>query len=336
MTELAIHRPALAVYFADILVRRASEKGLDRRRLLARANINPGMLADPRARLSPAQLGQLMRDIWVELDDELLGFSEAPHRFGSFALMARQMVACDTLGEALRYSLRFQNLTSGAIRWELVTYRGQARLSLRLVHPATDTCHFLEEFFPLVWHRFANWLIGERVPLIRTEFSFPQPQHSAEHHLMFPGPILYGRPDSALLFDAGWLHQPVMRSRLDLRRYLQRLPDEWFVRQDFEQGLGQQILEQMRESERLPSLQQLAGQLRVSGRTLARQLQREGSSYRAIRDQHRREVAMSMLKENRYQIREIARRLDMTEPGFSRAFRHWTGSSPLAWRKAQY
>jgi AraC-like DNA-binding protein len=73
----------------------------------------------------------------------------------------------------------------------------------------------------------------------------------------------------------------------------------------------------------------------MSSRTLHRQLQQEGASFRGIREQVRRERAIRLLLEGEAQIREIARRLDMTEPAFSRAFKQWTGMSPLAYRRAR-
>jgi AraC-like DNA-binding protein len=61
-------------------------------------------------------------------------------------------------------------------------------------------------------------------------------------------------------------------------------------------------------------------------------LQREGTSFRGLRDQARREQAVALLASSKLQVREIAWQLDMTEPAFSRAFKSWTGMTPLAYR----
>ncbi len=334
MTSDKLHHPDLAVHYPRVLLSRAEARGADPALLLKAAGIDETLLADDTSRVTPAQLGALLRGIWLALDDELSGFGAAPQRFGGFALMARQMIHCETLGEALRYSVRFYNLTSPAMRWELVEGR-PCQLQLRLLRPDRDPEHFLEEFILLLWHRFCNWLIGARIPLTHTSFRFSAPAHSAEYRLMFPGPVSFERPFSGISFDPVWMQAPVIRSRQELRRYLGRLPDEWFVKQDFEGSVSERVLRILTDSPRPPSLQELAENWGLSSRTLHRQLRREGTSFRLLLEQVRRERAVGMLLDGHSRVRDIAQALDMTEPAFSRAFKQWTGLSPLAYRRAR-
>lgn len=334
MTAGALHHPDIASHFPRVILRRAGELGVDPDLLLAAADLTPAVLTDPQSRVTPLQLGALLRQVWLDLDDELAGFGAAPQRFGCFPLMARQMVDSDTLGEALRYSCRFYNLTSHALRWDIRDER-HTTLTLQLLDPSADVEHFLEEFVLLIWHRFSNWLVGERIPLLRTRFRFSPPQHREEHRLMFPGPLSYDEEHTSLSFDADWMNAPVIRSREELSLYLQRLPDEWFIKQTFEGSVSERVLTAIEECGHGLTLDQLADRWHMSRRTLHRQLQREGTSFRGLSEQSRRDKAISMLAESRLQIREIARRLNMTEPAFSRAFRQWTGQTPTAYRKSR-
>jgi AraC-like DNA-binding protein len=330
----AIHRPDISGHFARVITARAIKLGVAERALLEAARLSPTLLADHRTRITPRQLGALIRLVWHQLDDELMGFGPAPHRFGMFALMARQMVESANLGDGLRYSLRFYNLTSRSLRWEIEVGK-EAKLSLTLIEPAADPNHFIEELMLLIWHRFCNWLIGERVPLLRTQFRFGETSHSAEYRIMFPGPVSYAHSRSSIVFDAPWLSAPVLRSRRELQHYLQRLPDEWFIKQDFDHSLSDRVLRMLGESEAFPDLKAVAARWHMSTRTLHRQLQREGSSYRDLLEQVRRERAIGLLLEGNCLVGDIARQLGMTEPAFSRAFKHWTGMAPLAYRRAR-
>ena len=334
MTNGALHHPDIASHFPHVILHRAAELGVDRGLLLEAAGLSSTVVADPEARVTPMQLGALLRQVWLELDDELAGFGAAPQRFGCFPLMARQMVDSDTLGEALRYSCRFYNLTSHALRWDI---RGErhATLTLQLLDPGADAEHFLEEFVLLIWHRFSNWLVGVRIPLVRTRFRVSAPGHREEHRVMFPGPLAYDEQSTSLSFDGDWLHAPVMRSREELSLYLQRLPDEWFIKQTFAGSVSERVLTAIEECGHGLTLDQLADRWHMSRRTLHRQLQREGSSFRGLSEQSRRDKAISLLVESRLQVREIARRLTMTEPAFSRAFKQWTGQTPTAYRKSR-
>lgn len=334
MTQDVLHRADIAVHFAKITYVRAARLGVSEEAMLQALRLSPQLLEDPRTRLSPVQLGALLRLIWRELDDELMGFGAMPHRFGTFALMARQMVESANLGDALRYATRFNNLTSHALLFELEVGR-EAGLSLVPVKAIEDAGTMLDEFFLMIWHRFSNWLIGERIPLNRTRFGFVTPRHSEEHKLMFPGPISYGCQRSEVFFDSQWLAKPVIRSRDELLRYLQRLPDEWFIKQNFDGSISERVAASFSDTETFSTLEDMAAGWHMSSRTLHRQLQQEGASFRAIREQVRRELAIRLLLAGGTQVREIARRLEMTEPAFSRAFKQWTGMSPLAYRRAR-
>lgn len=329
-----LRRPGIATHFARVLTLRAAELGVSEDQLLGAVRLNRRLLEEDRVRISPVQLGALMRTVWRELDDELMGLGAGAHRFGTFALMARQMVDSATLGEALRYAVRFYNLTSPALRWQL-TESPHCQLALRLVEPERDREHLLEEFMLLVLHRFCNWLVGERMPLRQTGFAFEPTPHRGEYRLMFPGPVHYRQSVSAVVVDAAWLEAPVIRSRYDLRRYLQHLPDEWFIKQIFDGSVSARVLRALAEQSAALNLDELAHSWHVSSRTLHRQLKREGNSFRRLREQYRRERAETLLLEDSCPVGEVARALAMTEPAFSRAFKQWTGMSPLAYRRAR-
>jgi len=331
MPDHAIHRADISVHFARVVFERACERGMDAGPLLKVARLTPDVLAQPQARISAQQLGALMRSIWLGLDDELFGLGAAPHRFGCFALMGRQMVECQTLEQALRYSFRFMALTSHALRWEY-SDRTPGMLVLELLDPARDVEHLLEEFQLLIWHRFCNWLIGERIPLLETRFRFAPTAHRQEYALMFPGPVSFGHPQTALLVPPDYLEKPIVRTREELRDYLQRLPDEWFIKQVFAGGVSERVMAALEESGLALTLDELAQKWHMSRRTLHRQLQREGSSFRRLRDQARMEKAVTLLLGGSCQVREVAWQLQMTEPAFSRAFKSWTGMTPLAYR----
>src|SRR5262249_51637173 len=83
-----------------------------------------------------------------------------------------------------------------------------------------------------------------------------------------------------------------------------------------------------------PTLEQIAPRLHMSPRTLHRRLEEEGTSFRQVLSEVRRELAARHLSEGRLAIGEIAFLLGFSEPSaFHRAFKRWTGHAPLAWRE---
>jgi AraC-like DNA-binding protein len=73
-----------------------------------------------------------------------------------------------------------------------------------------------------------------------------------------------------------------------------------------------------------------------SRQTLYRRLREEGATYAALVDGVRRRLALRLLRDKAVSVKEVSYRLGFAEPAaFSRAFKRWTGKSPLAWRAAQ-
>jgi AraC-like DNA-binding protein len=213
----------------------------------------------------------------------------------------------------------------------------RVQLKLSLAEPGLDPQHLIEEFMLLVWHRYFNWLIGARMTLLETAFSFARPGHAAEHAFMFPGLVHYAAGVSCIRFPPHFMDQPVVRKRSELRGYLQRLPDDWFIKQVFTQNLVDRIYQQLMEAgeQAFPDMRSLAAHWNTTTRTLHRHLLKENSSFRQIRDQVRRDKAIGWLLDDNCQVGEVARRLGMTEPAFSRAFKSWTGLTPLVYRRSR-
>jgi AraC-like DNA-binding protein len=71
-------------------------------------------------------------------------------------------------------------------------------------------------------------------------------------------------------------------------------------------------------------------------RTLFRRLEREELTFRKLVDEVRYEVARHLLADTSLAMTEIAAVLDYSEAtAFARAFRRWSGLTPMNWRAAR-
>jgi AraC-like DNA-binding protein len=81
-------------------------------------------------------------------------------------------------------------------------------------------------------------------------------------------------------------------------------------------------------------LDEVARRLAVSKRTLIRRLGEAGTTYRELRDAHRRKLATELLSKTSLTAAEIAYRLGYEDASnFGRACHRWFGRSPGAMRK---
>lgn len=84
-----------------------------------------------------------------------------------------------------------------------------------------------------------------------------------------------------------------------------------------------------------PSLRDMGKATGLHPRTLQRVLTQAGTSFREVLDDVRLEMACARLEDGVEAVTVIAGDLGYQDvPAFSRAFRHWTGVSPRAYRKA--
>jgi AraC-like DNA-binding protein len=85
---------------------------------------------------------------------------------------------------------------------------------------------------------------------------------------------------------------------------------------------------------RWPVLDACAETLHMAASTLQRRLANEGTSFRAIKDGPRRDVAMARLNGRQVPLTRLADELGFADSAaFQRAFKTWTGVAPGAVRR---
>lgn len=328
---------SVSVHFARSAVSAARRSGLDEDRLLAEAGLSRRLLENPQLRITSAQFSQLMLALWRLGDDEFMGLAPYRTRHGVFALMARQVIGCRQLRSVFFRLARFYNLINDSLRLELKLEGDGAAFVMVLAEPARDGDHLLREIFMLLWHRFASWLVGQRIPLREVHFDYPEPPNRAEYRLMFPCQSRFSMPDCRLLMDAACLEMPVVQTPATLRAHLQRAPLEWFMRPAYQTSCTRAVQERLAGAADLPAqgISEVAAALHLTERTLRRRLALEGTSFQALKDALRHDRAIHYLAQSSLPISQISRLLGFSEPSaFTRAFRQWTGESPRTYRDA--
>jgi AraC-like DNA-binding protein len=148
-------------------------------------------------------------------------------------------------------------------------------------------------------------------------------------------PISFHAPQYSVTFSARLLQAPVVRNELDLAGFLSVAPyhlvikpavSDTSVSVRIQELLGRDLLEP-------PDFEALTRMLNMSARTLRRRLEKEGSSYQRLKDNTRRDAAISLLSRTRLPIAEIAARVGFSDPSaFHRSFKKWTGLAPGEYR----
>ncbi len=142
---------------------------------------------------------------------------------------------------------------------------------------------------------------------------------------------------SAIAFHRESLAVPMKSPRPELCRLLEAHGEELLRRLPSQGDLldlaRRALLEELRGGE--PELGTIARKLGMSGRTLQRRLRVLGASHQDLLDEVRRDLALRYLKDPSLAVAEVSFLLGFSEvSNFYRAFRRWTGSTPLEFRRA--
>jgi AraC-like DNA-binding protein len=297
------------------------------------------VLQDPEARLPHTAAIRLWQAAAELTSDTDLGLHVAeaiqPGQFGALDYALRTSA---NLEAAFTRLCRYHRLLHDAAIVELEIGRDRAILSHRLPLPG-GAPRPVSEFILAAWLLTARVATGVDCTPVRVCFPHPAPADTSEHSRLFGCPLRFGHSRSELIFSRKLLDLPLLKADPVLQGIVEaqvlvllaRLPKDEPTADTVRRFLAEEL------SNGQPRFEQLASRLRMSARTLHRKLEREGTTFRRVLTEVRHELALRHLVERRLAIGEIAFLLGFSEvSAFHRAFKHWTGHAPHAYRALQY
>ena len=301
---------------------------------LADAGIDPDLLAQSGARVTADQYVALFQSLTDRLDDDLLGFLSPPLRRGSFALIVRSAAGEDTLGSAMRRAGRAFGLLQTEVELQLVQAGPLAGLRLHFNDPAAAQLVFLHELLLRSFWRLLAWLAGGRLPAERFDFAFANPPYAGSYGKIFPAPLRFEQQQSAFWIDARHLQQPVRQDKAALRSFLADARANVIVPRRTDLISERVRLHLQKAQPAWPDLGATAVAMHMAASTLQRHLASDGTSFQALKDALRRDLAIVRLHTSSVPLAALADELGFADSAaFQRAFKHWTGSSPGAYRR---
>lgn len=172
--------------------------------------------------------------------------------------------------------------------------------------------------------------------ILEVTMARPSPKNTQAYRRYFKAPVVWESPAFCLYFSRAYFERPNMHADPELAKASAQMAAHYFsglfsnqgythlVRREINQALAQQNL----------GLADIARKLNLSERSLQRQLNEEGTSFRELQEQLKKEAAQRYVTTTAMSISQIAYTLGFNDAGnFSRAFKRWFGDSPLGYRK---
>lgn len=200
--------------------------------------------------------------------------------------------------------------------------------------PIGDRPFYAEALFSALVH-LGGMFVGKDIPPHRVEFRHNQPDYIDEYQRIFRCPVHFECEYDRLISDSSILDLPMLSHSFNLHQLLKQQAAVQLATSDnpslqsrvkalIKQQLGKQTV----------SAEGIAAQLKISPRTLQRQLNKENTHFKALRDQVVLSQAQQLLQNTTLSTEVIAMELGYQDrSNFVHAFKRICGTTPSEYRK---
>ena len=326
-----------SAFYAKTSYLGAQRLGVDVDSLLAEVGMDKDKIQKPGARVGVTQMSKLIQLIWDELEDEFMGCTANKCKRGTYAMKCQLVSHCENLNSLFEQGVKFYSLVTDDIVMNYQLTEDGLEFSIVMADPERDPDHFYLEFWLMLWHRFASWMIGKKIKLKKVYFNYPEPEHVADFDIQFSCECIFNAPVTKCVFPVHYGNMPLVRTQREIAHFLKDAPMGMMVMPGEDDSVNLKVktylLDGFEERQSFPSFDEVAAFLNKSPQALRRHLKEEGSSYQKIKDAIRRDIAIEKICVQNMAVHEVASFLGFTEPrSFTRAFKHWTGISPKRYK----
>ncbi len=249
---------------------------------------------------------------------------------GMVAHLAR---AAPDVRSALGLVSRYLTLSDGGGLASLSEGKRYASYGYAIYEPGVERAEIVYDHVMAVAWNVLRELCGSAWLPHEVMFARRRPIDLRPYRNFFRAPLRFDADRSAIVFDSGWLDQPIAGA--DAARLRELLAEVQRAEAKAAGDLPDQVRRVLRRQllSDSASMESVAAELSMHRRTLDRKLKTFSVSFQALNDEVRYEVARQLLDDTEMSVIAIAQSLHYNDTSaFTHAFRRWSGSSPTKWR----
>jgi AraC-like DNA-binding protein len=312
--------------------------GADPAKVFAEARVDIARFNDPENTIALAAVGRLLDRCVARTGCQhfglLVGQQGGLQALGLVGLVVRYS---PDVGTALRSLENYMHLHNQGAVAALAVASDTAILSFGIRRPNIEAVEQIGDGTVAASFSMLRTLCGPDWRPIEVRFAHRRPDDIGPFRRLFQAPLHFNAEQNALIFSAEWLAVRLPGADAELQRLLQQQINALELKH------GDEFPEQVRSVLRTglltghASAKQVAALFSMHARTLSRRLAAFGTTFKALADEGRFEVARQMLQDTTLDVNQIADSLDYADSSaFTRAFRRWTGTTPTAWRAKRH
>lgn len=332
-----------SITVASPFVRQALEgvidAGFDLQVILKSCGISSKVLREDKSRISHLQFTLLCQTLDEIMKDEAWGLLENPHPPNSLKIMGRSSIGSDSIGESFFRVTEFYNVLGDGFTSEFYNDGTTSIYRLNRLSAESAKNTYIVEDLLMRFHRYHSWLAKKIIPITKVCLDYPAPKFSQEYrHLFYNAPIHFDQPSICIQFPSAVLQWRIKQTESTLVDYIKNYPLDFFLdfscQDDLSYEIRRFVSDFIRRNNHAPGMGAVASNFSLHPQTLRRRLDRESTTYMEIKSELRRDMAIHYLNQDCFSVDEVAFKVGFSEASaFIKAFRTWTGLTPLNYRK---
>ena len=333
--ETADRRPTTIAGYA-LAIRKALEyRGADPVRVFRAANVSQELSNDPLNRLSIDEVTRLFKACVEVTHDPYFGLVVANFLHASnLHALGHALLASTNLLDFCRRLERYFRLVSQVASIEVVERSSEIAL---VTHTLYTPCAETEDAWLAIVVRFMREMFERDCKPLYVQFRHERPAAGGgpyEQH--FGCPVDFGYADATLVFARADMEAPLPGACPEIAQANDQLAASYLAkieRSDVVAMVRSAIVGLLSTGD--CTRMRVASTLHLSEATLQQRLAQRNTSFQALLDDTRRELACNYIQQAAMSVTEITFLLGFTDvSNFTRAFKRWTGKSPTSFRNA--
>ncbi len=319
----------------DIIRRLIDSYGHDPDPLFRELHIDPAIGYDPNARYSARVIDELWKGAAKLIADPCFGLRAPEHWHPSHMhALAYAWLASSTLRTALLRLNRYIKIINDETSIQLEESADGLSVVLAYARESKELPWRTDLALSILIH-MCRLNYGGTLDPVSVSFEHSEPPCAGDFFACFRCPVHFDAPRNQLTLASEVLDRRLAGDNPELARLNDQVMIQYLARLDREN-----ILERVQAAiiDHLPSGrvtdQTIAEALFMNVRSLQRKLRNEGTTFKALLDGVRQELADQYIRDSRLNVNEISFLLGFSDiSSFSRAFKRWTGEPPSAYRQ---
>ncbi len=331
-------RPMISVAAATGLIEAIAARGGDPDQILRKFRIDRSAFSEPEGFIPSSIFAGVLEEAALATADDCfglhLGENYDPRNIGPLVYV---VLNSPTIGAGIENLERYLRLYNEAAKCFFTSEGNRGYIRYLLTDLGIKSVRHSNEYEMTIAFNTLRMMVGSQWAPKEVQFAHEAPEQTSEHLRIFHAPVSFGCKTNAIVTDLHFVERevPAADQRLYqiLKRYLDYVLGEMPREDNLLASVRRAAAETMRDGDL--NLARVAKQMAMSARTLQRQLKERGVDFKHLTDETRRRFAVNYLKDRKITLTEVAFLLGYSElSAFNRAFKRWSGSTPLDYRRS--